>query len=184
MCDGVGLTSGLGMLSAGVKTSQQMAAQRASYEHDMQQNQIARMQADYESTVRGNAAVLQFEALRNRDIEVTEAATQEKGEIASQADKRRALQQVAASYNGASSAMLSRLESEISGDEAEAIASVEANKQAELRNDESNRQAVYMNAQPAPTYLTAVEEPNYGMTLLSGILSGAAGAKKTTNRYQ
>ena len=166
--------TGIGALGNYVASEAEADAQ---YNAQVQQNEIAMMQARYENEQKANQAIFNYEQLANKEIEVNDQAAQEKGEIAREADKRRAEQRVASSYNGTASSTIAKLMGDIYASESRDKATVDANRDAQIRDVMAERTATQMRAEPTPLYIQEpVRASGGGLSLLAGVASGAVGA--------
>ncbi len=153
------------------------AQSQAQYDAQVEQNNIALMQNQYENRQKADQAVFNYEQLANKEIEINEKAAHEKGEIAREADKRRSEQRVASSWNGTASATIQRLMGDIHASEARDTATVDSNRDANIRNVMADREATRMRSEPTPLYLASPSSSSgSGFSALTGVVSGGLNA--------
>ncbi len=172
MCMGGGIGAALGVgLQTLSGTVASFASDSAAYEQQQRANDI--QEAQYLSTARSKDLQAQsiYRQVEEEASQVNHDAAAKKGEIAREAESRRASQRAAGSYAGLSSSTVNRLLSEISIDEAGNKSTIENNRQNKMVQLTEKKAAAHTNAYMQPLQLQEPEQPSF----LSA-LGGVAGA--------
>lgn len=177
----------LGVASQVSAQNQAYAGQKARHKQDMMKAQALRQQAEYEAKVRADEAMLNYMQLNNKIEEANISAANEKTKIKREAARERARLLTSAGESGIAGVSVDRILRGVGMDASLDIATIEANRESQLRQADMEKEGAKLRAKTAPvqTYVgSAPTKPSSGLVIATGLANTGMNMANTWNRYK